>query len=64
MPKEVFDKEEFIELSKKASNCTIKKNPNNTKLKLRTPRHLYTIVLKPEEATELIGRINCPKTEI
>ena len=64
MPKEVFDKEEFIELSKEASNCTIKKNPNNTKLKLRTPRYLYTIVLNNEEATEVIGRINCPKTEI
>ncbi len=64
MPVEVFDKEKFIELSEKATECIIKKNEDNTKLKLRTPRYLYTIKLDPAEADELAGQISCPKTEI
>ncbi len=64
MPVEVFDKEKFIELSGKAIKCTIKKNKDNTKLKLRTPRYLYTIKLAPSEADELAGKLSCPTTEI
>ncbi len=64
MPVEVFDKERFIELSEKATECTIKKNKDNTKLKLRTPRYLYTIKLAPSEADELAGKLSCPTTEI
>ncbi len=64
MPVEIFDKEKFIELSHKASECRIKRNPGNTKLKLRTPKKLYTIKLDPGEAEELLSRIDCPKKEI
>ena len=64
MPVEVFDKEKFIELSEKATECTIKKNKDNTKLKLRTPRYLYTIKLDPSEADELADKLSCPTTEI
>ena len=64
MPVEIFDKERFIELSEKATECTIKKNKDNTKLKLRTPRYLYTIKLAPSEADELAGKLSCPTTEI
>ncbi len=64
MPVEVFDKEKFIELSGKATGCMIKKNKDNTKLKLRTPRYLYTIKLAPSEADELAGKLSCPTTEI
>ncbi len=64
MPFEVCDKERFIELSGKATGCTIKKNKDNTKLKLRTSRYLYTIKLAPSEADELAGKLSCPTTEI
>ena len=64
MPVEVFDKEKFIELSGKATECKIKKNKDNTKLKLRTPRYMYTIKLDPAEADELAGKLSCPTTEI
>ena len=64
MPVEVFDKEKFIELSANATECKIKKNIDNTKLKLRTPRYMYTIKLDPVEADELAGKLSCPKTEI
>ena len=45
MPIEVFDKDEFVELSEKATECRIKRNPDNVKLKLSTSRHLYTLKL-------------------
>jgi large subunit ribosomal protein L38e len=64
MPKEIFDKEEFLELSEKATECTIKKNPENTKLKLRTSKYIYTLVLEHDEANELAKQINCPTIEI
>jgi hypothetical protein len=64
VPVEVFDKEKFIELSGKATECKIKKNEDNTKLKLRTPRYMYTIKLDPAEADELAGKLSCPTTEI
>ena len=64
MPVEIFDKEKFLELSGKADECRVKKNKDNTKLKLRTGKYLYTIKLKPAEADELLGKISCPKSEI
>ena len=64
MPIEVFDTEQFIELSEKAEECRVKRNKDNTKLKLRTKRHLYTIKLDHEEAGKVLGRINCSTVEI
>ncbi len=64
MPAEIFDKDEFVRLSQKADECRVKKNPDNTKLKLRTSKYLYTIKLKPNEASEVISRLGCPITEI
>ena len=64
MPKEIFDKDEFVELSKNAAKCTVKKLGDETKLKIRSGRYLYTIKLDASEADSLLGRITCPKEEI
>ena len=64
MPVEIKDKEKFIELSENASECRVKKNKDNTKLKLRTGKYLYTIKLDPDEADELVGELDCPIVEI
>jgi large subunit ribosomal protein L38e len=64
MPVEIFDKEKFIELSDKATECKIKKNKDNTKLKLRTLKYLYTIKLDPNEADEVARKLSCPTIEI
>ena len=37
------------EIAKRASECRIKVNKKNVKLKLRTKKKLYTIVLTPEK---------------
>jgi len=64
MPIEIFDKDEFVELSEDATECYIKKNPDNTKLKLRTQKYLYTIKLDPKDANELVSRLNCSTVEV
>ena len=64
MPKEIFDSEEFIALAENADKCLIKKNPKETKLKLCTKKYLYTIVLDPDEASDVLGKIKCTKEEI
>lgn len=64
MPTEVFDKDEFMELSEKATECRIKRNPDNVKLKLKTSRRLYTIKLEPGDEEEVISKLRCPTVEI
>lgn len=64
MPKEIKDAEEFIELSGNAEECRIKRNPDNTKLKLRTGKYLYTLKIDPDDAQSVISRLNCPTVEI
>jgi large subunit ribosomal protein L38e len=64
MPKEIYDAEEFIALAEDATMCTVKKNEGKTKIKLRTSRYLYTIVLDHDEASNILGKIQCPTEEI
>jgi hypothetical protein len=64
MPKEIYTAEEFIALSEDATKCIVKKNDDQTKLKLRTNRYLYTIILDPDEASTVLGKIQCPTEEI
>jgi len=64
MPVEIKDKEKFIELSANATECRVKKNKDNTKLKLRTGKYLYTIKLEPSEADEVVGKLGCPTVNI
>jgi len=64
MPREIFDADEFIELSQDAEECRIKRNSDNTKLKLRTGKYLYTLKLEPGEAQSVISRLGCPTVEL
>ncbi len=64
MPEEVKDVEKFIELSKRALACRIKRGKEFVKLKLRTKRKLYTIKLPPEKAEEVLSRIECEVEEV
>ena len=64
MPKEIFDKTEFIKLSEQAEECRIKRLDNSVKLKLRKNRYLYTIKLNSQEAEELLRQLSCETREI
>lgn len=64
MPAEIFDKEEFLNIAQKASECRVKRLKDIVKLKLRTPRQLYTIKLDEETAEEVLKEIKCPIIDV
>jgi hypothetical protein len=64
LPTEVFDKDEFMALSEKATECRVKRNPDNVKLKLKTSRRLYTLKLELGDEDEVISKLRCPTVEI
>ncbi len=64
MPTEISDVEEFIQLSEKANYCAVKRLKDVVKLKLRTPRMLYTLKTDPTKAEEIIKRISCEIREV
>lgn len=69
MPKQIHDVEKFLEMTEDAEECRVKRGPDQVKLKLRTTKYLYTIVLEPQKAEEVLSRVKCeivearPKTE-
>lgn len=66
MPAEVFDKEQFIEISGRASECRVVRSKEGViKLKLRTKTRLYTLkVYSEDEAREILSRVKCPVVEV
>ncbi len=64
MPQELFDLDKFVEASDRAEYCTIKRLTKIVKLKLRTPRTLYTIKVDPSKAEEIIKKLRCEIREV
>lgn len=64
MPTEIFDQDEFVEISDRAEYCAVKRLRDVVKLKLRTARRLYTLKVEPVRAEELIKKIRCEIREI
>ena len=64
MPEEVFDVDKFIEISERAEYCNIKRLKRMVKLKLRTPRKLFTLKVNPTKAEEVVKKLRCEIREI
>lgn len=64
MPSEIFDVDKFIEISERAEFCAIKRLKDVVKLKLRTPRKLYTLKAEPVKAEEIIKKLQCEIREV
>jgi ferritin-like protein len=64
LPVEVSDVNEFTKLSEKAEYCLVKKKKNITKLKLRTPKDLYTFKIEPNKTDEVFKKLKCEIKEI
>jgi len=64
MPEEVFDVDKFIEISERAEYCDIKRLKRMVKLKLRTPRKLFTLKVNPTKAEEVVKKLRCEIREI
>ena len=64
MPSEIFDSEKFVEISGRAEYCAVKRLKDVVKLKLRTPKMLYTLKVEPAKAEEVIKKLQCEIREI
>ncbi|RLI34258.1 50S ribosomal protein L38e [Candidatus Bathyarchaeota archaeon] len=53
-----------MRISERADHCRVKRLKDIVKLKLRTPRMLYTIKVTPSQAEEIIKRLNCRIVEV
>ena len=63
MPREITDADEFVKMSEEALECRVKRSKDVVKLKLRTPRQLYTLKVDTEKATELLKQVKCEVVE-
>jgi hypothetical protein len=63
MPTEIADTEDFVKISDRATECRVKRLKDVVRLKLRTPKRLYTIKVDPEKAAELLKQIRCEVIE-
>ncbi len=64
MPAEIKDADKFAQLSEHALHCSVKRLPKTVKLKLRTPKLLYTLKTDPTKAEEIIKKLRCEIREI
>ena len=64
MPTEIFDTDEFVGLSEEAEYCNVKRLEDVVKLKLRTPKMLYTLKVEPPKAEEIFKKLKCEIREI
>jgi len=64
VPSEIFDAERFVEISGRAEYCAVKRLKDVVKLRLRTPKGLYTLKVEPEKAAEIIKQLQCEIHEI
>lgn len=64
MPSEIFDSDKFVEISGRAEYCAVKRLKDIVKLKLRTPKRLYTLKIEPARAEEVIKKLQCEIREI
>ena len=63
MPKQITDVDKFLEMTEDAIECRVKRGSDHVKLKLRTKRYLYTIVLDPQEAESTLQNVKCQIVE-
>ena len=63
-PSEIFDTEKFVEISGRAEYCAVKRLKDVVKLKLRTPKKLFTLKAEPATAEEIIKKLQCEIREI
>jgi len=64
MPEEILDVDKFVEAADRAEYCAIKRLRKTVKLKLRTPKKLYTIKVEPTRAEEIIKKLRCEIREV
>jgi ferritin-like protein len=64
MPEEIFDVDKFVQLSERAEYCAVKRLKKVVKLKLRTPKKLFTLKVDPPMAEGVVKRLRCEIREV
>jgi len=64
MPVEIKDLDEFVKISEKAEYCAVKRLKDIVKMKIRTPRMLYTLKVNPSQAEGVLKKLQCEIREI
>ena len=64
MPEEIFDIDKFVQISERAEYCNLKRLKRAVKLKLRTPRKLFTLKVDPTKAEEVVKKLRCEIREV
>jgi len=59
VPQEIFDVDKFIQLSEQAEYCTVKRVKKAVKLKIRTPKKLFTLKVDPGTAEGIVKKLRC-----
>lgn len=64
MPQEIFDVDKFIQLSEQAEYCAVKRVKKVVKLKIRTPKKLFTLKVDPGTAESIVKKLRCEIREV
>ncbi len=64
MPAEITNTDQFVSLSEGALECRVKRSLDVVKLKLRTPKRLYTLKVKVDRADDVLRRLKCEVVEV
>jgi hypothetical protein len=64
VPREILSEEEFFEVLERAEECRVKRLPDAVKLKLRTPRYLYTFKTDSSTAERLLAGMKIPVIDV
>ena len=57
MPREIYSEDEFRKILEKTSECRVVRRKDKTKIKLVTPKMLYTFVTKSDQANALLKNV-------
>lgn len=63
MPKQIYDTDKFLEMTEDAEECRVKRSKDHVKLKLRTRSYLYTLIVEPQKAEEILQQVKCQVVE-
>ncbi len=64
MPKQLFDKDEFLKMADDAIDCLVVRRKDKVKLKVRRSRMMYIYVTNEPEADELLKSIKVNTIEL
>lgn len=63
MPRQITDVARFLEMTENATECRVKRGTDQVKLKLRTGKYLYTLIVEPQQAETILQQVKCQVIE-